>query len=147
MLCPLCLQGDTKVIDKRDVGGLTRRRRECLKCGKRFSTKEMMERAELRVIKKDGKREQFDFEKMKRGVMRAFEKRPVSDEIIDRMLINVEDKLRKRGKEIPTTVIGDVLSREIKKLDKVAYIRFASVYKEFTELEDFRREIKVLVNG
>lgn len=143
----MCLHSDTKVIDKRDVEGVTRRRRECLKCKKRFSTKELVERAELRVVKKNGNREPFDYEKMKRGVMRAFEKRPVSDEQIDKMLTNVEDKLRKQGKEIPTTTIGDLLSKEIKKLDKVAYIRFASVYKEFAELDDFKREIKVLVNG
>jgi transcriptional repressor NrdR len=143
----MCLHSDTKVIDKRDVEGVTRRRRECLKCKKRFSTKEFVERAELRVVKKNGNREPFDYEKMKRGVMRAFEKRPVSDEQIDKMLTNVEDKLRKQGKEIPTTMIGDLLSKEIKKLDKVAYIRFASVYKEFAELDDFKREIKVLVNG
>ena len=99
MLCPYCLHAETKVIDKRNVEGVVRRRRECLRCEKRFNTRESMERADLRVIKKDGRRESFDYEKIKRGVMKACEKRPVSDEKIDKMIANVEEKLRKKGNE------------------------------------------------
>src|SRR3989344_764538 len=142
MRCPYCLHEDTKVVDKRDIDNITKRRRECLKCEKRFNTSEGVERAEIRVIKKDGRRENFDYEKLKRGVIRAFEKRPVSTEKIDKMLINIEEKLRRSGKDVQTIYIGDLVAREMKKIDKVAYIRFASVYKDFTELDDFKREIR-----
>lgn len=145
MNCPYCLHIETKVVDKRDVEGKARRRRECQKCRKRFNTLEEVERAELRVVKKDGKREAFDYGKLKRGVLMACEKRPVSEEIINKMLTNVEDKLRKKGKEIDTGFIGNLVSRELKKVDKVAYIRFASVYKDFTELDDFKKEIKEII--
>ncbi len=144
MLCPYCFHKDTKVIDKRDIEGLSKRRRECLKCKKRFNTQEVLERIELRVIKKDGRREPFDYEKLKGGVMKACEKRPISAEKIDKMLNKVEEKLRRKGKEVSSTVIGDILVSELKKLDKVAYIRFASVYRDFTELDDFKLEIASL---
>lgn len=146
MLCPYCLNAETKVIDKRDNEGLTKRRRECLKCNKRFNTQEVVERLELRVIKKDGRRENFDYEKMKSGVLKACEKRPVSSEKIDQMLSRVEEKLRKKGKEVKSTVIGDMIVSELKKIDKVSYIRFASVYRDFTELDDFKKEIKELIS-
>jgi len=146
MECPYCLGKETKVIDKRDNDGITRRRRECLKCQKRYNTLESVERAELRVIKKDGKREPFDFEKLKGGVMRACEKRPINSQKINKMLSNVEQKLERKGKEVKTTFIGDLVSRELKKMDKVAYIRFASVYRDFTELGDFKKEIKDLIS-
>lgn len=146
MLCPYCLSAETKVIDKRDNESLTKRRRECLKCSKRFNTLEAVERPDFRVIKKDGRRENFDIEKLKRGVIKACEKRPISAEKIDKMLARTEDRLRKRGKEINSSVIGDIVANELKKIDKVAYIRFASVYRDFRELEDFKKEIKVLVN-
>jgi transcriptional repressor NrdR len=145
MLCPYCLYGDSKVIDKRDVEGGIRRRRECLKCEKRFNTKEGAEKIDVRVIKKDGKREDFEREKLKKGVMRACEKRPIDTEDIEKMLMKVEEKLRKKGKEIKSEFIGEVLSRELKKVDKVAYIRFASVYKDFTDIDDFKTEIKGLI--
>lgn len=144
MKCPYCLNADTKVTDKRDVEGFVKRRRECLKCKKRFTTHEKLERAELRVVKKDGRREPFDHNKIKKGVLTACEKRPVSSEQIEKMLIKVEEKLRKRGKDVKSVLIGDVVSSELKKLDKVAYIRFASVYKDFAELDDFKKEIKEL---
>jgi len=145
MLCPYCSHKDTKVVDKRDIDKLTRRRRECLKCQKRFSTKELFERADLRVIKKDGRRESFDQEKLKKGMLTACEKRPVSSQRIDQMLTKIEEKIRKKGKEIETKLLGGLVSRELKKADKVAYIRFASVYKDFTELDDFRKEIREIV--
>lgn len=145
MLCPYCLHQETKVVDKRDNEGITRRRRECLKCEQRFSTLESIEKAEVRVIKKDGSRQSFDREKIKRGLLKACEKRPVSEEKIEKMLANIEEKIRKRGKEINTNQIGDLVSRELRKTDKVAYVRFASVYKDFTELDDFKKEIKELM--
>lgn len=145
MLCPYCLHSDTKVIDKRDNESLTKRRRECLKCSKRFNTLEAVERPELRVVKKDGRRENFDYEKLKGGILRACEKRPISSEKIDKMLGKIEERLRRKGKEVQSTIIGDVVSSELRKVDKVAYIRFASVYRDFTELDDFKKEIKVLV--
>ena len=145
MQCPYCTHQDTKVVDKRDVANLTRRRRECLKCAKRFNTLEEVEGVRLRVIKKDLSREDFDREKIKRGIVRACEKRPVSTEKIESMLITIEEKLRKHGKEVKTALIGDLVSKELKKADKVAYIRFASVYRDFTDISDFKKEIKELV--
>ncbi|MBS3077800.1 transcriptional regulator NrdR [Candidatus Pacearchaeota archaeon] len=145
MLCPYCLSDETKVIDKRDNESLTKRRRECLKCSRRFNTLEAVDRPDFRVIKKDGRRENFDYEKLKRGVLKACEKRPVSSEKIEKMLAKTEERLRKRGREVKSSLIGDIVSSELKKIDKVAYIRFASVYRDFAELEDFNKEIKELV--
>lgn len=145
MLCPYCQNPNTRVVDKRDNNGQTKRRRECEKCEKRFNTFENVEKAQLRVIKKDGRRENFDPDKVKRGVIRACEKRPVSTETIDKMMMNVEEKLRKSGKkDVNSTFIGELVSRELKKEDKVAYIRFASVYREFEDISDFKKEIKEL---
>jgi|SRR3989339_2251702 len=145
MLCPYCQNPNTRVVDKRDNNGQTKRRRECGKCEKRFNTFENVEKAQLRVIKKDGRRENFDSDKIKRGVVRACEKRPVSTETMDKMIMNVEEKLRKSGKkDVNSTFIGELVSRELKKEDKVAYIRFASVYREFEDISDFKKEIKEL---
>ncbi|MCH7568130.1 MAG: transcriptional repressor NrdR [Nanoarchaeota archaeon] len=145
MLCPFCSHSETKVTDKRDAGRITRRRRECLKCSKRFSTHEKVEWSEIKVIKKDGKREPFSREKIKIGFMKACEKRPVNEERIEKMLNFIEEKVRKRGKEINTSVIGDLVSKELKKVDKVAYIRFASVYMDFTDISDFKKEVRGLL--
>ena len=145
MRCPYCLNDESKVIDKRNVEGVIKRRRECLKCEKRFNTKEGVESVELRVVKKDGRREEFDHEKIKRGIMRACEKRPVNNDQIDKMIYTIEEKLRKKGKEISSIFIGELVSKELKKIDNVAYIRFASVYKEFADISDFKNEIKELV--
>ncbi len=145
MICPYCLSPETKVVDKRDSGGITKRRRECEKCSKRFNTIEALEEINLRVIKKDGRREPFDREKIKKGIIRACEKRPISSEKIDNMVVKIEDKIRKMGKEVETKVIGEFVSKELKKADKVAYIRFASVYHDFTDISDFKKEIKELV--
>ena len=144
MLCPYCQNAETKVVDKRDFGSLTKRRRECLKCEKRFNTHEGVEGARIKVIKKDGRREDFDKEKIKRGVELACKKRPVSTEKIDQMITIIEEKLRKRGKEVPSTYVGEVVSRELKKADKVAYIRFASIYRDFADVNDFKKELKEL---
>ncbi len=145
MLCPFCSHTETKVTDKRDSGEITRRRRECLKCSKRFSTREAMEWSELRVVKKNGKREPFQREKVKSGIMKACEKRPVTEERVEKMINNIEERLRRRGKEVKSSAIGEIVSKELKKLDKVAYIRFASVYRDFTDISDFKREIKELI--
>ncbi|MDP3882177.1 MAG: transcriptional regulator NrdR [Nanoarchaeota archaeon] len=145
MICPYCFHNETKVIDKRDVGSSTKRRRECLKCQKRFNTQENLERVEIRVVKKDGKVEAFDREKIKKGILRACEKRPITADKIDKIMIIIEEKLKKMGKEVKSSVIGEMVSKELKKLDKVAYIRFASVYRDFTDLDDFKNEIKELV--
>jgi len=147
MRCPYCLHIETKVVDKRDSSedGNTKRRRECLKCEKRFNTLEALENAGLKVIKKDGRREVFDKEKIKRGISKACEKRPISTETIEKILVNVQEKLKKMGKkEVKSEVIGEFVSRELKKVDKVAYIRFASVYRDFRDVSDFKKEIKGL---
>ena len=145
MICPFCFHEETKVIDKRDTEGIIRRRRECLKCNNRFNTREQVERIELRVIKKNGQREEFDRDKIKRGILKACEKRPISDDKIERTIMKIEEKLRKKGKEIKTSFIGEVVANELKKIDKIAYVRFASVYKDFSDLEDFKKEIRGLI--
>jgi len=132
-------------MDKRDNESLTKRRRECLKCSKRFNTLEAVERPEFRVVKKDGRRESFDYEKLKGGVMKACEKRPISSEKLDKMLAKTEERMRRKGREISSTLIGDIVASELKRIDKVAYIRFASVYRDFTELDDFKKEIRELI--
>ena len=145
MLCPYCSHNETKVTDKRDFGKITRRRRECFKCGKRFSTHERVELNELKVVKNNGGIEAFNREKIKRGIMRACEKRPVNDEKIEKMVDRVEMRVRKKGGKIKTSFIGELVSKELKKIDKVAYIRFASVYRDFTDISDFKREIRGLL--
>ena len=146
MLCPYCNHAETKVVDKRDTDNnpSTRRRRECLKCEKRFTTYERIE-TDLRIIKKDGKREQYDREKLKKGILRSCEKRDISIEEIEQMLNKIEVTLKsKPSTEIKSSMVGDLTSRELKKLDKVAYIRFASVYKDFGTVENFADEVKKL---
>ena len=145
MYCPYCLNTETRVIDKRDVAGITKRRRECLKCLRRFNTMEQPEQITLRVVKKDGRHEGFDREKLRRGILRACEKRPVNTENIESMIHRIEDKARKQGKEISSFLLGELVAKELKKVDKVAYIRFASVYREFTDISDFKNEIRGLV--
>ncbi|MEK6928234.1 MAG: transcriptional regulator NrdR [Nanoarchaeota archaeon] len=145
MFCPYCQKDETKVVDKRDFGGITKRRRECEKCTRRFNTIESLEEVRLKVVKKDGRREDFDRDKVKRGIERACEKRPVSIEQIDKMIATIEEKLRRKGKEVNSMDVGEFVSRELKKVDKVAYIRFASVYREFTDVSDFKNEIKELM--
>lgn len=145
MLCPFCSHPETKVTDKRDMDAITRRRRECLKCNRRFSTRESVEQGELRVIKKDGRREPYDRNKVATGIRKACEKRPVSEGQIETMINRIEERIRKKGKEIKTNAIGELVSHELRKIDKVAYIRFASVYRDFTDISDFKKEIKSLI--
>jgi transcriptional repressor NrdR len=144
MKCPFCGAADTSVLESRTVedGGSIRRRRECGKCGKRFTTLEGVKRSFLWVIKKDGRREVFDKEKVKRGILRAIEKRPVSLDLVDDITDQVEmEMLRSDKQEIPTRVIGNAVLKRLKKVDKVAWLRFASVYLEFTDLSDFEKLI------
>jgi transcriptional repressor NrdR len=149
MKCPFCFS-ETKVIDKRESEelGANRRRRECLRCGKRFTTYERIETPSLRVIKKDGRHENFNRDKLRAGILKACEKRPVTNEQIDEMIDSIETGLRKKDStEIRTKVIGDMVMRKLKSLDKVAYIRFASVYREFTDIESFEKEFEKLLEG
>ena len=141
MKCLYC-KGETRVTDKRESPEGTRRRRECVKCRKRFTTYEKPERKEIVVVKKDGRREKFSVDKLKSGVMRACEKRPVSVEKIDKIVEDVGEKLRRKGKEVKSKMIGELIMGKLKKLDKIAYIRFASVYKDFKDVDDFKKELK-----
>jgi transcriptional repressor NrdR len=141
MDCPFCAAG-TKVTDKRKSPEGIRRRRECLKCKKRFTTYERLSKGDFYVIKKDGRREKFNREKLEEGINIAFEKRPVEKEKIDNMINEIEDLLMRKGKkELPSSVIGELVMKKIKNLDNVAYIRFASVYRDFQDIRDFRKEI------
>lgn len=145
MQCPYCQNEETKVNDSRDSEGITRRRRECLKCEKRFTTYERVE-LDLSVIKKDNRKEKFNVEKLKRGIIKALEKRPFTGEQIEEIIGEIEAKIYRtaKDKDIPTTKIGEIIMDKLKKIDQIAYIRFASVCKEFADIEDLKKEIKEL---
>jgi transcriptional repressor NrdR len=148
MICPYCKHEDTKVVDSRDVPDIeeTRRRRECLKCEKRFTTKEKVEGIDISITKKNGNKENFDREKVKESIKIACRKRPVSKEQIENALDRIESKIRNsRSTEVPSKYIGERVMTELKRLDKVAYIRFASVYKDFKDLEEFEEELHRLL--
>ena len=140
MKCPYCSSESLRVTNKRESPSGIRRRRECLKCKKRFTTYEKIEREDLYVVKK----EKFSREKFENGVEKAFEKRPVSKEQIEDMINGIEENLRKKGKEVKSAYIGELTMRKIKKLDHVAYIRFASVYRDFKDINDFKEELEEL---
>ncbi|MBI2647350.1 transcriptional repressor NrdR [Candidatus Woesearchaeota archaeon] len=147
MKCPYCNYEETQVIDTRETESLevTRRRRECLKCNKRFTTYEKVEEAEIRVVKKDGSRERFERQKVLNGVLKACEKRAISLDKIEKLVDDVESDLRKRDSvEVESKIIGELVMKKLKNLDKVAYIRFASVYREFEDLERFEEELEKL---
>lgn len=146
MECPYCHNIETKVTDSRDTGALSiRRRRECLKCNKRFTTYEYIEITPIYVVKKDKSREKFDRNKIKKGITKAAEKRPISHKKIDELVNSIEEKIRRTGKEeIESSTIGEYVMEALKKLDHVAYIRFASVYRSFTDVTSFEKEIKNL---
>ena len=145
MECPFCKSDKLKVTDKRSSPVGIRRRRECLKCKKRFTTSEEVVQHDFYIIKKDKKREKFSIEKLKKGIEKAFEKRPVSQEKIDKMIINITEQLRKKGKkEVSASIVGELVMKKIKALDNVAYIRFASVYRDFQDVKDFKREMRGL---
>ena len=146
MKCPFCQSSLSKVVDKRSVDsrGEIRRRRECLKCSKRFTTYETLAKVEVMVVKKDGRRQPFDREKMERGLIRALEKRPGIDKV-SLILDRIEGRIRgKRLQEVPSQQLGKWMLSELKKLDPIAYLRFASVYRTFSDPTDFRKELETL---
>ena len=147
MKCPYCSNEETQVIDTRETENLeaTRRRRECLKCQKRFTTYERVEEADIIVVKKDGKRERFLRKKLFDGIMKACEKRQIPIEKVEKLVDDIESDLRKRDSvEVESKAIGELTMRKMKSLDKIAYIRFASVYREFEDLERFEEELEKL---
>ena len=147
MKCPYCNNEDTKVIDKRETEDLeaTRGRRECLKCSKRFTTYERVEEADIIVVKKEGKRERFERQKLINGVIKACEKRPISIDKVEKIVDYAESELRKRDSvEVESKTVGKIVMRKLKSLDKVAYIRFASVYLGFEDLDRFGEELEKL---
>ncbi|MEK7141765.1 MAG: transcriptional regulator NrdR [Patescibacteria group bacterium] len=148
MKCPYCNHEETEVLETRDSEDLavTRRRRSCAKCEKRFTTYERIESVPLTVIKKDDRRESFDREKLKRGIVRSSGKTTVKADDVDRIVDEVERELIGGDTtEISSKKIGELVARRLKKLDKVAYIRFASVFRQFVDVEDFEREVKKLL--
>jgi len=149
MKCPVCSYSETKVVDSRlsGDGGAIRRRRECLKCEKRFTTYEYVETAPLMVIKKDGRRQSFDRAKIVAGLNKACEKRPVSVERIEEIAIEVERVLQKKyDREVNASVIGEVIMEKLAAIDDVAYVRFASVYRQFRDVNQFMNELKTMLD-
>jgi transcriptional repressor NrdR len=147
MFCPYCHGEDTRVVDKRDNNetGVTRRRRECQHCVKRFTTYERIETISLNVLKRSGKLEEFDREKLKKGIMKAVKKRPIAESTIDELIDDIELKLLNRSsKEIKSTEIGKMVLTRLKKIDTVGYLLFASVYRDFNTIKDFEIAIKEL---
>lgn len=145
MQCPFCHHSQSSVLESRDSedNQVTRRRRQCEGCSKRFTTYERVEGPQLAVIKKDGGRENFDREKIRRGINKACEKRPVSTDLVEEILDKVEQEmLKKKSSEVSSRLIGNAVLRQLKKMDKVAYVRFASVYLDFDDLEDFTSLVK-----
>ncbi|WP_100643326.1 transcriptional regulator NrdR [Alteromonas facilis] len=147
MHCPFCTAQDTKVIDSRLVaeGHQIRRRRECVDCHERFTTFELAELVLPRVIKRDGSRDPFNEEKMRAGMLRALEKRPVSTEQIEQCIVKIKSALRATGeREVSSEMVGNLIMDALKELDKVAYVRFASVYRSFEDIREFGEEIAKL---
>lgn len=149
MKCPYCSASDSKVIDSRPTedGEKIRRRRECLKCGRRFTTYEIVERVPIIVVKKDGSREEFDRQKLLGGMLRACEKRPVSYQMLESAVENIEQAIRAGyEQEVTSIYIGELAMAELKKVDEVAYVRFASVYRQFSDINTFMEELREILN-
>lgn len=147
MRCPACYSRDTKVVDKRDSeeGTHTRRRRECPSCAQRFTTYERLETQNLLIVKKDGRRQEFDRLKLRSAVQKACTKRPIASSTIERLVDQIEADLRARDvSEVPSGAIGDLVMEKLRALDQVAYIRFASVYRAFGDLSSFAQELERL---
>jgi transcriptional repressor NrdR len=145
--CPFCKHEETKVIDSRLAGdGMQiRRRRECQACGERFTTFETAELVLPRLVKRDGRREPFDEVKLRAGIMRALEKRPVAADAVEQSVVRILHRLRTAGeREVPSSLVGQYVMDELRQLDEVAYVRFASVYRSFQDIEEFREEIERL---
>ena len=148
MNCPYCGFNDSKVIDSREVNDGIRRRRQCLSCDSRFTTYERLQPASLFVIKKDERREEFNRDKLLTGIRKACDKRPLPTGTVEKLADDIEAELFQLGKmEIPGVVIGDMVMERLKKLDHVAYIRFASVYREFADITALKQEIDILVGS
>ena len=148
MKCPYCNEADTKVIDSRpaDDNSSIRRRRQCERCGKRFTTYEKLETMPLMVIKKDNSRETYDRSKIEAGIIHSCHKRPVSPQQINAMVDSIENRLfSMEEKEIPSSAIGELVMEKLKDLDEVAYVRFASVYREFKDVNTFMEELRKLL--
>lgn len=142
MQCPFCKQQESKVIDSRETEDSVRRRRECLSCGQRYTTYERVERSSPLVVKRDGRREAYDRSKLLEGLRKACAKRPVSAESIDHLVDQIEMDLFKLGRaEVPSVVIGEKVMSHLRDLDEVAYVRFASVYRQFADLDGLTEEI------
>lgn len=149
MKCPFCGFADTRVIDSRPTDDFSkiRRRRECTNCEKRFTTYEVIETVPMMVVKKDGSRELFDRDKLQNSLMRACQKRSVAIETLDEVVDNIEQTLlNSMEREVPTSQIGNLAMDQLKQLDEVAYVRFASVYRQFKDLNTFREELEALLN-
>jgi len=147
MRCPYCRARDSRVIDSRELseGDAIRRRRECVQCHRRFTTYERIEAVALSVVKKDGRREEFNPDKLRNKLRVALTKRPIGEEVIDDLVTRIEAQLLAMGtKEVSSETIGEMALRELKDVDHVAYIRFASVYRQFADIEDLRREVEGL---
>ena len=148
MNCPHCGYYDSRVIDSRDVNDGVRRRRQCLKCDSRFTTYERLQPASLFVIKKDQRREEFNRDKLLTGIRKACEKRPLPSGAVDKLAEDIEAELYSSGKaEIPGVVVGDMVMARLESLDHIAYIRFASVYREFTDITALKQVVDTLVSG
>ena len=148
MKCPHCGYSDSKVLDSRDVDDGVRRRRQCLGCESSFTTYERIQKSSLFVVKKDKRREAFDKSKLLNGIRKAFEKRPVAARVIDQVADDIEAELYKQGKqEVSSTVIGDMVMANLKKIDQIAYIRFASVYRDFADITRLKQEVDNLARG
>lgn len=148
MKCPYCGNNQTEVVETRDNEELEtiRRRRACVSCGKRFTTYERVENIDLYVLKKDGRRELFNRDKLRKGMLTSTEKTKISVEEVEKLLTDIERELRGRDSvEVKSKEIGELVAKHLKKLDKVAYIRFASVFKSFVDVEDFEKEVKRLI--
>mgnify|MGYP000900721136 FL=1 len=146
MKCPYCGSLDSRVLDTREVGEGIRRRRECQGCNQRFTTYEQVAKVNLLVIKRDGRREPFDRQKLFDGILNACTKRPISSDAIDQLVSAVETNLYNLGKaEVPSRVIGEMVIERLRDLDEVAYVRFASVYRSFSDLEALKREVDDLM--
>jgi transcriptional repressor NrdR len=145
--CPYCQTENSRVVDSRDLsnGEVIRRRRECIQCKRRFTTYERIDAVSIIIVKKDGRREEFNPEKLRQKLRVALTKRPVGEEELNALINRIESELLAMGTtEVPSSVIGELVLRELKELDHVAYIRFASVYRQFADIEDLRREVEEL---
>ena len=147
MKCPFCRTDDTRVVDSRDIntGDAIRRRRECIACNRRFTTYERVESAAMMVVKKDGRREEFNPAKLRNSLRISLTKRPVSEDQLDDLIAAIESQAMALGeKEVASSKIGEIILTELRKVDEVAYIRFASVYRDFSDADEFAKELKSL---